>query len=95
MSLPLLQSHSPHTPSSAQAVVVKLVAWLVPSLQPTCHRSEKVDFAVQVVKGGPPKGPDDIFERARQAGAEDGAFQVGLQLQASSLPLPHRPPQSE
>ena len=49
-------------------------------------------FPVQVVKGGPPKGPDDIFERARQAGAEDGAFQVGLQPHATSLPLPDRHP---
>ncbi|CAK0785425.1 hypothetical protein CVIRNUC_008634 [Coccomyxa viridis] len=38
----------------------------------------------QVVKGGPPKGPDDIFERARQAGAEDGAFQTAPQSSSRS-----------
>ena len=71
----------------------------LPSLQLSSRSRDATDVTdvtemshrtTQVVKGGPPKGPDDIFERARQAGAEDGAFQVGLQPQASSLPLPDR-----
>jgi len=34
-----------------------------------------------VIKGGPPKNPDDIFERARQAGAQEGPVPVQLQPQ--------------
>ena len=77
-------------------MIVKLVLWQVPSLQQTsCNRDVRVRHCgAQVVKGGPPKGPDDIFERARQAGAEDGAFQVGLQPTAFSLPLPMKQPRS-
>ena len=68
----------------------------LPSLQLSSRSRDATDVTemshctTQVVKGGPPKGPDDIFERARQAGAEDGAFQVGLQPETSSLPLPNR-----
>lgn len=32
---------------------------------------------MQVVKGGPPSTPDDIFEQARKAGAQEGTLQVG------------------
>ena len=32
-----------------------------------------------MIKGGPPKNPDDIFERARQAGAQEGPVPVQLQ----------------
>ena len=34
-------------------------------------------LALQVVKGGPPTSSDDVFERARKAGAQEGALQVG------------------
>ncbi len=34
-----------------------------------------------MIKGGPPKNPDDIFERARQAGAQEGPVPVQLQPQ--------------
>ena len=32
---------------------------------------------MQVVKGGPLSTPDDIFEQARKAGAQEGTLQVG------------------
>ena len=40
---------------------------------------------MQVVKGNPPKNPDDIFERARQAGAQDGSAMPLVRM------LPPRP----
>ena len=91
-----MQLHGMRTSPSAQAMAVKLVVWQVTGPQ-SASRSRgvrAVHCAAQVVKGGPPKGPDDIFERARQAGAEDGAFQVWLQPEASSLPLPDQQPRS-
>ena len=40
----------------------------------------EVRVDVQVVKGNPPTDAEDIFERARQAGAQEGHLQVGQQL---------------
>ena len=44
-----------------------------------CSMPRKADMvALQVVKGGPPKTADDIFEQARKAGAQEGTLQVNF-----------------
>ena len=96
--------HITRTPPSAQAMMAKACcAASLPSLQLSSRSRDATDVTdvtemshrtTQVVKGGPPKGPDDIFERARQAGAEDGGLPGGpaatniLPVTARQAPFP-------